>query len=86
MSEGGTILRTADPADLDAFLQLELACHEAPWSREMYLTELSRTGGVRIAAQEDDGEVVGGILGAHVGDWHLMNVLVAPARRGRGIG
>lgn len=83
--EGETILRVADPDDLDAFMELELACHESPWSRQMYLTELSRTDGIRLAAEED-GVVVGGILGAHVGDWHLMNVLVAPQRRGHGIG
>lgn len=77
-------------ADLDQLVALERRCFPTPWSRELYAEELRRPPGeaVRIAARDaaGGGRLVGAALAASIGDaWHVMNVLVDPTARGRGI-
>jgi N6-L-threonylcarbamoyladenine synthase len=77
--------------DLDALLTLEERCFEHPWTRGMYADELARPAGdaVRLAARDRgaNARLVGAALAARIGGaWHVMNVLVDPAARGRGIG
>lgn len=77
-------------ADLDALLRLEARCYTHPWTRAMYVEELRRpaSDAVLLAARDlgGGGRLVGAILVARIGDdWHIMNVLVDPPARRRGI-
>jgi ribosomal-protein-alanine N-acetyltransferase len=77
--------------DLDSLVALEQRCFDAPWTRRMYEQELERPAGlaVRLAARDraTNDRLVGAALAARIADaWHVMNVLVDPAARGRGIG
>ena len=77
--------------DLDRLLVLEARCFETPWTRGMYRDELARPArdNVQLAARDEGAgdRLVGAALAARIGDcWHVMNVLVDPAARGRGIG
>jgi tRNA threonylcarbamoyl adenosine modification protein YeaZ/ribosomal-protein-alanine acetyltransferase len=77
-------------ADLDAIERLERRCFETPWSRGQYAEEFDRPerDAVRLAARDRgaDGRLVGAALAARIGDcWHVLNVLVDPTARGRGI-
>lgn len=77
--------------DIDALLVLEARCFETPWSRAMYEDEFSRPERdvVLLAARDAgaNGRLVGAAIGTRIGDcWHVMNVLVDPIARGRGIG
>lgn len=76
--------------DLDALVVLERRCFPSPWSRELYAQELRRpaSDAVRVAARDAGagGRLVGAALAARIGDcWHVLNVLVDPSARGRGI-
>lgn len=77
-------------ADLDAILQLEARCFPTPWTRAMYVEEFGRpeTDSVHLAARDPraNDRLVGAALAARIGDhWHVMNVLVDPIARRRGI-
>jgi len=79
-----------DEGSLDALLAIEARCFTTPWSRSMYLEELRRPecDAVRLAAHDDaaGGRLLGAALAARIGDiWHVMNVLVDPAARRRGV-
>lgn len=76
--------------DLDALLVLEARCFETPWTGEMYASEFARPREdvVLLAARDAgaNGRLVGAAIAARIGDcWHVMNVLVDPIARGRGI-
>lgn len=77
-------------ADLGPLDVIERRCFPHPWSQAMYAEELRRgpDDGVHLAArdQADGGRLVGAALAARIGDsWHIMNVLVDPTVRRRGI-
>lgn len=76
--------------DVDAVLAIEARSFETPWSAEMYLGELKRPAqdAVLLVARDLAGgaRIVGAALAARIGDsWHVMNVLVDPPARRRGI-
>jgi ribosomal-protein-alanine N-acetyltransferase len=76
--------------DLDAILQLEERCFPNPWTRGMYASELARPteDSVQLAARDRgaNDRLVGAALAARIaGAWHVMNVLVDPIARQRGI-
>lgn len=76
--------------DLDALLVLEERCFANPWTREMYAQELRRAGHQRVNLAARDAtsgnRLVGAAVTARIGDsWHVMNVLVDPSARRRGI-
>lgn len=78
-------------SDLDAVLGIERRSFPTPWSEAMYAEELKRSergDGFAVVARDLTGgaRVVGAVLGAWMGDsWHVMNVLVDPPARRRGI-
>jgi tRNA threonylcarbamoyl adenosine modification protein YeaZ/ribosomal-protein-alanine acetyltransferase len=92
-AEPARMLLRIDPlttADLDALLRLEARCFPTPWSRRMYEEELARPAvdAVCLGARDDavGGRLVGAALASRIGDsWHVMNVLVDPGARRRGI-
>jgi tRNA threonylcarbamoyl adenosine modification protein YeaZ len=78
------------PDDLDRLLALEARCFDQPWTRGMYASELARPADARVQLAARDtganGRLVGAALATRIGDeWHVMNVLVDPIARRRGI-
>jgi ribosomal-protein-alanine N-acetyltransferase len=76
--------------DLDALMTLERRCFPNPWTRAMYVGELRRPGEDRVTlAARDHGandRLIGAAFAARIGGaWHVMNVLVDPVARQRGI-
>jgi ribosomal-protein-alanine N-acetyltransferase len=80
-------LRPATVADIEsALVPIEVASQPHPWSAATFAQELSNEfSAVEVA--EEHGRVVGFVVYWLVADEvHLLNVCVAPASRGRGVG
>src|SRR5215203_1712059 len=78
-------IRRLSYADLPQVVAIERRAFPTPWSLAMCVLELSKPGGVCLAAFE--GETMVGYLICSRYDtvWHLMNVSVDPGRRRQGI-
>ena len=78
-------IRRLTYADLPQVVAIERRAFPTPWSLAMFVLELSKPGGVCLAAF--DGETMVGYLICSRYDtvWHLMNVSVDPSRRREGI-
>lgn len=77
--------RSLSPEHLDAMVELELAAHVAPWSRQLLADCFSERYFTGALWQGDD------LLGYYIADRvldesTLMNICVAPAWQGRGLG
>ncbi len=73
-------------ADLTRVVAIERRAFPAPWSLPMFLMELSKPGGISLAAEEDGHDVIGYLICSRFDeDWHVMNVAVAAHRRRRGV-
>ena len=84
--EAGLKLRRLTYADLPAVISIERRSFPTPWSLAMFVLELSKPGGICLAAEDEDGALIAYLVCARYDDvWHLMNVAVAPDRRRRGI-
>ncbi len=72
-------------ADLPQVVAIERRAFPTPWSLAMFVLELSKPGGICLAAL--DGEELTGYLICSRYDtvWHLMNVSVDPVRQRQGI-
>ena len=81
------IIRRMAVADLDQVVALEETCFAHPWTRENYLSELTKNVAARYLVAERDGQVIG-FAGAWVilDESHVTNIAVAPSQRGQGIG
>ena len=68
-------------SDLPQVIAIERRAFTTPWSLAMFVLELSKPGGICLAAFE--GDVMHGYLICSRYDtvWHLMNVSVDPDRR-----
>jgi ribosomal-protein-alanine N-acetyltransferase len=73
--------------DLDAVEPIERVSYPTPWSRGMFVTELTKPSSRSLAAVvAETGELAGYlILSRYVDAWHVMNVAVAPEHRRRGV-
>ena len=75
--------------DLERIDEIERRSYPTPWSRSMFAGELSKPTSICFGAFEadaDEGALVGYlIVSRYVDAWHVMNVAVDPANRGRGI-
>jgi ribosomal-protein-alanine N-acetyltransferase len=79
-------IRRLTYADLPRVVAIERASFPAPWSLAMFVLELSKPGGICLAAVQDD-DIAGYLVcSRYDAVWHLMNVAVAPERRRDGIG
>ncbi|MDQ7782434.1 MAG: ribosomal protein S18-alanine N-acetyltransferase [Desulfomonilaceae bacterium] len=78
--------RRMEPSDLDEILEIERVSFPAPWTRDMFLEEMSnRTA--RLIVFTEDKRIVGYMCFWQVLDEaHLMNVAVRSDCRGRGYG
>src|ERR671929_117965 len=76
--------------DLAEIEEIERRSYPTPWSRSMFAGELAKPTSICLGAFEaegEDGALVGYlIVSRYVDAWHVMNVAVDPAHRGRGVG
>ena len=74
--------------DLEKIEEIERRSYPTPWSRSMFAGELAKPTSLCLGAFEAEGEegaLVGYlIVSRYVDAWHVMNVAVDPAHRGRG--
>ena len=77
--------RAMTPFDVPGVGAVERASYPFPWSEGIF-RDCLRVGYLcRVA--ENEGEIVGyGIVAMGAGEAHVLNICVAPALRGRGIG
>ncbi len=73
-------------ADLPEVVAIERRAFPAPWSLAMFVLELSKPGGVCLAAEDAEGLVGYLVCSRYDTVWHLMSLAVAPERRRQGIG
>ena len=78
-------IRRLTYADLPQVIAIERRAFPAPWSLAMFVLELSKPGGVCLAARRD-GALAGYLICSRYDTvWHIMNVAVDPARRRTGV-
>jgi ribosomal-protein-alanine N-acetyltransferase len=78
-------LRPLRTSDLDAIEEVERASYPTPWSRSMFAGELSKPSGICLGAFQGEDMLGYLIVARYVDAWHVMNVAVDPAWRGRGV-
>ena len=72
-------------ADLPQVTAIERRSFPTPWSLAMFVLELSKAGGICLAAVRDR-ELVGYLVCSRVDAvWHVMNVSTAPEHRRHGV-
>lgn len=80
------LIRRATEADISTIVDIERRNNPVPWSRQLFARELERQQGATLVVADRE-EVVGFIACAGQGDaWHILNVTVDAAHRGRGLG
>ena len=83
---GRLTIRQLGYGDLPSVISIERRSFPTPWSLAMFVLELSKPGGICLAAEDEDGELIAYLVCARYDDvWHLMNVAVAPEYRRGGI-
>ena len=78
-------LRRLALADLLAIEEIERRSYPTPWSRSMFAGELSKPSGICLGAFQGEDMLGYLIVARYVDAWHVMNVAVDPAWRGRGV-
>ena len=87
MNRGEPVIRPGAPTDLRAVERIEHASFDDPWLPAALLQELVPSGLRFPLVAELSGEVVGFLMAWRTPDeLHILNVAVAPARRGQGLG
>jgi len=75
------------PGDLEGMMAIEEASFPTPWSRGMFLEDLSRGFSDPVVAEGEGGEILGYAVSWTVaGESHLLNIAVRPDRRRGGVG
>ncbi len=78
-------IRRLTYADLPQVIAIERRAFPTPWSLAMFVLELSKPGGVCLAARRDE-RLIGYMICSRYEDvWHLMNVAVDPRELRGGI-
>jgi ribosomal-protein-alanine N-acetyltransferase len=86
MSAVQTDIRRLTYADLPQVVAIERRAFPTPWSLAMFVLELSKPGGICLAATQPSDELTGYLICSRYDVvWHVMNVSVDPAHRRRGI-
>lgn len=78
-------LRPMRETDLAAVLDIERACYEFPWTEGIH-RDCLRVGYSCWVAQGQRGIEGYGVMQVAAGEAHLLNICVAPATQGRGLG
>jgi [ribosomal protein S18]-alanine N-acetyltransferase len=71
--------------DVDAIENIERASMPAPWSRTMFAGEIAKPTSICLGAFADARLVGYMIVSRYVDAWHVMNIVVSPGQRRRGI-
>jgi len=80
-------VRTMKPGDLEGVMAIEETSFPTPWSRGMFLEELSRGFSDPVVVEGEGGEILGFAVSWTVAEEaHLLNIAVRPDRRRGGIG
>ena len=78
-------IRRLTYADLPQVIAIERRAFPTPWSLAMFVLELSKPGGICLAARRE-GSLVGYLICSRYDTvWHIMNIAVDPDRRRTGI-
>ena len=78
-------IRRLTYADLPQVIAIERRAFPTPWSLAMFVLELSKPGGICLAARRE-GTLVGYLICSRYDTvWHVMNIAVDPDRRRSGI-
>lgn len=73
--------------DIDEVLEIERASFPSPWSKRMFLNELSNPNSRIILAKGEKDEILGFICFWKVaGEVHILNLAAHPGNRRQGIG
>ena len=80
------MIRRLTYADLPQVIAIERRAFPAPWSLAMFVLELSKPGGICLAASAHGRLAAYMVCSRYDTVWHIMNVAVDPDLRGRGIG
>jgi ribosomal-protein-alanine N-acetyltransferase len=78
-------IRRLTYADLPQVISIERRAFPTPWSLAMFVLELSKPGGVCLAALRDERIVAYCICSRYDIVWHLMNIAVDPDHRREGL-
>ena len=84
LTQGVSVRRLAY-SDLPAVISIERRSFPTPWSLAMFVLELSKPSGICLAASGEEGLRGYVICSRYDQVWHLMNIAVAPDRRGTGV-
>ena len=78
-------IRPMTEADLDQVMELEKAIFPSPWRRSFFLSDLNRSQGQSMVA-EDEGVILGYAVAWGTEETHLANLAVSEFERSKGIG
>ncbi len=79
-------VRQLQLTDLPQVVAIDRRAFTSPWSLGMFVLELSKPGGINIAAIEDE-EIRGYVICSRYDEaWHVMSIAVDPDHQRRGIG
>ena len=80
------LIRRLTYADLPQVIAIERRAFPAPWSLAMFVLELSKPGGICLAASAHGRLAAYLVCSRYDTVWHVMNVAVDPDLRNQGIG
>jgi ribosomal-protein-alanine N-acetyltransferase len=80
-------VRRLQVRDLNAIDFIERASYPTPWSRSMFIGELSKPSSICLGAFDPETDALIGyvIVSRYVDAWHVMNVAVDPEQRRHGV-
>jgi [ribosomal protein S18]-alanine N-acetyltransferase len=80
-------VRRLQMRDLSAIEVIERASYPTPWSRSMFVGELSKPSSICLGAFDPETDELIGyvIVSRYVDAWHVMNVAVDPVQRRHGV-
>ncbi len=78
-------IRPMTEADLDQVMELEKAIFASPWRRSFFLSDLGRSQGLAVVAEED-AVILGYAVAWGTEETHLANLAVNECERGKGVG
>ena len=80
-------LTEMNEGDIDEVLEIERGSFPSPWSKRMFLNELSNPNSHIILAKDESGKILGFICFWNVaGEIHILNLAAHPGHRRQGIG
>ena len=85
MTQPSLEIRRLTYADLPQVIAVERRAFPTPWSLAMFVLEISKPGGVCLAAVREGRIVAYCVCSRYDTVWHLMNIAVDPALQRQGI-